>query len=304
MSNNQSINSLLASITSGMADAVEEIAGLTVLVNARKRLPVSGLLLRPTEIVTVDHGVEKEDDIEIIVQGTGLVKGKLVGRDPGTDLAVIRLDKAITGLVVARPATARVGMPVMMVGRPEPTGHQASFGIITMVGSGLRTIKGSVLEHYIATDAIPYPGFSGGALMTLEGGWLGVNTSGLVGGMSLAVPASLVMSVFDQISQYGRVKRGYVGIRSQQVEIPAGQQQSLPDSRTSGLLVVGVEQGGPAESSGIMVGDILIGADTTRLATQDDLVIYLTGDVSGKEIEVQLIRGGELKRIHLRVGER
>jgi S1-C subfamily serine protease len=304
MSPNRFANSILTTFSNDMADVVDILAKNTVMVNARKRLPTSGLLVQPDQVLTVDHGVEKEEGIELLIADVGLVSGKLVGRDPGTDLALIRVDREVPHFEQIAQASARVGMPSIMVGRPEPEGHQASFGIVTAVGGGLRTMKGSILDHYVATDATPYPGFSGGPLSSLDGSIIGINTSGLVGGLSLAIPISLAMSVAGQLVNFGRVKRGFLGIRSQKVDLQDSLRKTNPTIPLTGLLVVGLEGDGPASLSGILVGDILVEAGGVKLTNHDDLIVMLAGDVAGKEVPFEIVRGGELKRIPVTVGER
>jgi S1-C subfamily serine protease len=304
MSTNRSAFSSIAAFSQGMADLVDELAKPTVMVNARKRLPVSGLLIQANQVLTVDHGVEKEDGIEVLITGSDIITGKLVGRDPGTDLALIKLDRDVEGFHPIDQSFARVGMPVVMIARPDPEGHQASSGIITSIGSGLRTVKGSVLEHYIASDATPYPGFSGGPLVAFDGGVLGINTSGLIGGVSLAIPIGLAVSVAGQLASFGHVKRGYLGIRSQKAEIAEALRKNDSNLPATGLLVVGVEDDGPGAAAGILVGDILTRAGDYYLTNHDDLVLLLAGDAAGKEIRFHIVRGGVLTNIPVKIGIR
>jgi S1-C subfamily serine protease len=304
MSDNNSLRSAISTFSQEIIALVDDLAKLTVLVNARKRMPTSGLMISSRQILTVDHGVEKEEDIEIISAGNGVVSGRLVGRDPGTDLALITLEQDLSDIKPVKISVAKVGMPVVMIGRPEPEGHQASYGIVTSIGSGLRTMKGSVLDQYIASDATPYPGFSGGPLVSFDSTVIGINTSGLVGGLSLAIPTGIALDVAVQLSRFGRVKRGFLGIRSQRVEILESLRKLDPTLKTTGLLVVGLDSDGPAAVSGIMIGDILFGAGDRSLADQDDLATFLAGDVAGKELNFHLVRGGQPKDVTVKVGER
>jgi S1-C subfamily serine protease len=304
MKDNISSKLEISAFSQGMITLVEDLAKLTVLVNARKRMPTSGVIISSRQVLTVDHGVEKDEDIEIFAADIGVVSGKLIGRDPGTDLALISIDQDFPNIKPVQGSVAKVGMPVVMIGRPEPEGHQASYGIVTSIGSGLRTMKGSVLNQYIASDATPYPGFSGGPLVSFDTTVIGINTSGLVGGLSLAIPTSIALAVATQLSQFGRVKRGFLGIRSQRVEILETLSKLDPMLKKTGLLVVGLDGDGPAASSGIMIGDILTGAGNRSLADQDDLVMLLAGDTAGKELTFHIVRGGELKDVMMKVGER
>lgn len=297
-------NEVLKSLSDGMADAVEQAGSVTVLVNARKRLPVSGVLYGNDLVLSVDHGIEKDEDIQVLFGSGDHAVGKVAGRDPGTDLAIVRLDHAFGSKALPAEKPARVGQPILALGRPEPEGIQASFGVITMIGGAIRTVRGSVLDQYLATDATPYPGFSGGPLIDLSGGILGINTSGLVGGISLAIPASLAWKTAELLVVHGRVKRGYVGIRSQRVELPEQARNALGRSQSSGLLIVGVEAGGPATNASVMVGDILTGLNHEAIADQDDLLVRLSGDVVGKAVPFEVIRGGQVTNLTITIGER
>jgi S1-C subfamily serine protease len=297
-------NEILRSLSDGMADAVEQAGTATVLVNARKRLPVSGVLYANDLVLSVDHGIEKDEDIQVLSGSGEQAVGKVAGRDPGTDLAIIRLDHGIGSKAGLAEKPGRVGQPILALGRPEPEGIQASFGVITMLGGAIRTVRGSVLDQYLATDATPYPGFSGGPLIDLTGGILGINTSGLVGGISLAIPSSLAWKTAELLVAHGRVKRGFLGIRSQRVELQEQTRNALSRSQTSGLLIVGVEAGGPAAAAGVMIGDILTGLNNEAISDQDDLLVRLSGDVVGKAAPLEVIRGGQVTNLSITIGER
>ena len=190
---------------------------------------------------------------------------------------------------------------MVAVGRPgaEP---MASLGIVSAVGGPLRSRRGAVLEQFIQTDAIPYPGFSGGALIDANGAVVGVLTTGLAGGVALGVPAALVRRIVDALATGGSVKRGFLGISSQPVEIPAAQRAGLAQER--GLLVVRVEPGSPAEQGGLMLGDVLTAFDGTTLSDTDELQALLGGERVGKAVPMQLLRGGTITTLEVTVGQR
>ena len=294
-------------LSNAVADAVEQAGKFTVMVNARRRLPLSGILVAQDLILTASHGVERETEIQIGLPDGSEATASLAGRDRGTDLAVLRLQSP-TQLAAGQPSKSevRVGHLVVAVGRPSPEGVQASFGMLTALGSGLRTPQGGVLEHYLLTDAIPYPGFSGGPLVDLSGGLLGLNTSGLARGTSLVLPAQAAWEAAQYLAEHGRIKRGYLGIRSQVVEIPAQARSALNREQSSGLLIVGVEAEGPAGQSpnGLMVGDILVGLNGQPVSDHESLMARLSGDVAGKVTEVQVLRGGQLQTVQVSIGER
>jgi S1-C subfamily serine protease len=193
---------------------------------------------------------------------------------------------------------------VLALGRPTGDGIQASLGIVSAIGGPVRTGGGGLLDRYLRTDATPYPGFSGGPLVDTAGRVIGVNTSGLARGASLAIPVSLAWQVAANLAQYGSVKRGYLGVRSQPVAIPAAQQKTLSREQTSGLLLVGVEDGSPAEAGGLLVGDILVGLASQAVSDPDELLARLTGAVVGQPAPVEILRGGQPRTVTVTIGER
>ena len=177
-------NNLLVDLSNAMAEAVERASAFTVLVDARRRMPASGIAYASDLVLTADHIIEREDEIQLILPDGSQVQASLAGRDPGNDLALLRLKKS--GLVPAEPAPrpARVGQLALAVGRPSSEGIQASLGVVSAIGGPVRTAQGGLLEQYLRTDTVPYPGFSGGPLIDSSGLVLGLNTSGLAQGVA------------------------------------------------------------------------------------------------------------------------
>jgi len=160
-----------------------------------------------------------------------------------------------------------------------------------------------LLNRYLQTDAIPYPGFSGGPLVNAEGQIVGINTSGLTPGASLAIPASAAWETAASLGKFGRIRRGYLGIRSQPVELSATQQSQLGRSQATGLLLVGIENNSPAAAAGLIVGDILVSVAGQPVESHDQLLSYLAGDVIGKPIALEISHGGQRQTVTLTVGE-
>jgi len=158
-------------------------------------------------------------------------------------------------------------------------------------------------KSYLRTDAIPYPGFSGGPLVDAEGRVLGLNPSGLGMGASLTIPAKLAWTIAKAIEEHGGVKRGYLGIRSQLVEISADASKSLKREQASGLLVMSVEKDSPAAAAGLIVGDIIAGFAGQPVADHDELLLQLNSGVVGKAIELEVLRGGKPQTMKVTIGE-
>lgn len=303
MSQSENTN-LLSSLSDAMADAVAHASAWTVMVDARRRLPASGIVYQPTLILTADHVVERDDEIRIGLPNGESAQAQVAGRDPSSDLALLQLVEG--ELLPAEPAhqPARVGQLALALGKPTLEGIQASLGVVSATGGPLRTRRGSLLEHYMRTDAIPFPGFSGGPLIDANGRALGINTSGLAPGISLTIPTALAWKAADSLAQHGQVKRGYLGIRSQPVILPDSGRQALGREQKSGLLLVGVENNAPAAHGGLMVGDILVALDNQPIEDPDQLLVHLVGAIVGQTAKVQVLRGGQPMTISVKIGER
>ena len=294
----------LIAFSDAMADAVAKAGAATVLVDARRRHPASGIGYAPGLVLTADHVVERDDEVRVVLPDGSESGASVAGRDPGNDLALLRLDGA--GLVTAERAVqeARVGQIALALGRPNLEGIQASLGVVSAIGGPVRTGRGGLLERYLRTDTIPYPGFSGGPLVDAAGRLLGINTSGLWQGGSLTIPASLAWSVAETLAQHGRVRRGFLGVRSQPVPIPAAQRQALGRDQATGLLLVGVEEDGPAARGGLLVGDILVGLAGQPVTDPDELLAQLVGSIIGQASPVQVLRGGQPLTLQVIISER
>jgi S1-C subfamily serine protease len=297
-------NNPLTALSDAMAEAVAKAGAATVLVNGRRRLPASGIVYAADLVLTADHVIEREDDIPVVLPDGSEIAATLAGRDPGSDLALLRLKAAAAWTAEAAPEEARIGQLVLALGRPDRDGVQASLGVISAIGGPVRTGRGGLLERYLRTDAIPYPGFSGGPLVDAAGRVIGLNTSGLARGASLAIPVSLAWQVAETLEKHGSVRRGYLGVRSQPVAIPAAQQKALGRDQASGLLLVGVEEGSPAEAGGLIVGDILVAIAGQPVTDPDELLARLSGNIVGSPAPLEVLRGGQPTSITVTIGER
>jgi S1-C subfamily serine protease len=294
----------LTAFSESLVQAVAKAGESTVLVNGRRRMPASGIVYAPDLVLTADHVVERDDDISVVLANGANVNATIVGRDPGNDLVLLRLEKASTTPAEKANLEAKVGQVVVALGRPSLEGIEASLGIVSAVGGPVRTGHGGLLERYLRTDAIPFPGFSGGPLIDTEGRVVGLNTSGLAHGAAITIPAYLVWSDAENIAKFGYIKRGYLGIRSQQVELSPDVRKALGREQEAGLLLVSVESGSPSETGGLIVGDILVAIEKQAIVDHDELMVHLAGDTVGKPLAIQILRGGQPMEVSVTVGER
>src|SRR5215216_3661341 len=302
MENVKENSDLLAALSDGMADAVEKVSGSVVRVNGRRRRPASGVVYARNAVLTASHVLEREEDLSVVTADGRTLPAQFVGRDPSSDLAVLSVEGLDVEAALAG-GEPRIGQLALAVGSPgRGDGSRASLGVVSSVGGPMRTWRGPRLERYIQTDATPYPGFSGGPLADARGKVLGIMTTGLARGAALAIPADLAWRVAKTIEERGSLKRGYLGILSQPVQLPDGQRLGL--TQRGGLLVVGVEDGSPADRGGLIIGDILATLDGQPVEDTEDLLVLLTGERVGREVPVKVVRGGELQELQVTVGER
>ncbi len=296
----------LAAFSDALADAVTKAGRSIVRVEGRSRIPASGIVWAADGVVvTADHVVERDDDLRVGLPDGTTVPARLVGRDPSSDLAVLKVEAA--GLTpIRRAAPARVGSLALIVARPGAD-LTASLGVVSAISGPIRTRRGGRLVGLIATDATFYPGFSGGPLIVAQGGAVGLATSRFRGerGNGVVIPLSTIERVVAALSAHGRIRRGFVGIGSQPVQLPAALRQSLGlGDQETGLLVVNVEEGGPAGQAGLLIGDIVVSFAGEPVRDPSELRDLLGPERVGQPVTLTIVRGGQSQALTLTVGER
>jgi len=299
----------MVSLSNELAKLVERFQPDVVAVHARPHYPSSGVLWRPDIIVTADHTVRREEDIQVTLSDGRTVDAALVGRDPGSDVAALRVKDL--GAPIAHPTTeARGSDPVktgelaLVLGRSPDSGPNAGLGIISAVSGPWRTWRGGRLDHYIRLDATLFPNSSGGMVVDCRGQILGIATSALSRIAGLAIPASSVNRVMDGLLDKGYVARGYFGIGVQPVAVPEALREKLSLPNQSGVMVVSIEPGGPADRAGVVLGDIVVGLGDTSLEGIEDLQSFSDSGAIGKPVKARLIRAGAAAEVMITVGER
>ncbi len=287
-----------------LAAAVERGGAGTLLVDARNRYPASGIAYASDLVLTADHVVTRDENLRIGTADNKSFSVTVAGRDPSSDLALLRLsEKALTPAKTSE-AAPKVGQLVLALGRPSDEGVQASWGIIAAIGGPARTGRGGLLDEYIQTETTSYPGFSGGPLIDTDGNILGLNTSGLTRGMALTIPVKFAWRIAEALAKHGAVKRGYLGVRTQSVDLTDSMREALKRQQRHGLLVMWLEKKGPVENGGLLVGDIIVAISGQAVGDPDDLFAALDSDVVGKTIAVEILRGGQPETLQVTVGER
>jgi S1-C subfamily serine protease len=289
----------LNSFSNNLADAVARAEQSVVSVMPRGRRGISGVVSSVDHVLTIAHVLEIHG-LWVRTHDGRMLEAKLVGRDPSTDLALLKVADLKLEPAVISNEPARVGSFVMLVARPEEL--MASHGIVSSVTGPVRMGRGLNLERVIRSDATPYPGFSGGAMIDASGAVIGVTNAGLARGNALAIPSEIAWRVAGMLASGVSPKRAYLGLGSQPVKLPEGARAGR--DQAVGLLVVSVEPNSPAANGGVLLGDIVVGFAGAAVQDTDDLLAQLTSDRVGQAVTVELIRAGKLETLSVTVGER
>lgn len=296
--------SAMLALSNDLAAAVERAGSAVVAVNGRQRIPSSGVYWRSGVVVTADHAVRRDDEITVTLPDSRTVPATLAGRDSSTDLAVLKLPGVeLPAAEIGDASLLKVGHLVLAVGRSGESGLSASMGVISALGGAWRSWYGGQIDQFVRLDLTLYPGFSGGPLVDAQGRIVGINTSG-PRRMVLAIPASTVNRVVDQLLEKGRIARGYLGLGMQPVRLPDNLKRTLSLPSVGGVIVVNVETNGPADQAGVLIGDVLVALDGTPVSDTGDVLAMLSSDRVGKTVSVHVIRGGTSIELTITVGER
>lgn len=292
----------LQTLSNAMADLVESTGPSIVRVEGRGRLGASGIVYSADGvIITAHHVVERDENIKIGLADGNSVNATLIGRDPNTDLAVLKAETGgLTAATWVDAGELRVGHLVLALGRPGKT-VQATLGIVSALGGAWRTPAGGDVDHYLQTDVVMYPGFSGGPLVNANGHVAGVNSSALMRGVSMAIPTATVKKAVETILAHGRMPRGYLGVGIQPVRLADALQQQL--GQETGLMLMSVESGSPAAQGGLLQGDVLVTLDGQAVRHVDELQVLLSTDRVGKSLPARIVRGGQVHDLAVTIGQ-
>ena len=291
----------LNALSNDLGHAVARISPSLVRLDDGSRFTATGTVWTADGIiVTTSHGVERDEDLAIVTADGERHSATLIGRDNETDIAALRVSGVELSPATRRDeSTLRVGHIALAVGRPGSGGIQATFGIISAV---LEAQSDGRPEHILHTDAVVYPGFSGGLLIDTHGHAVGLLNRSLGRGQGVALGLSLVQNVVDDLILRGTVKRGYLGVSTQAVTLPAAAVALTGRDQLSGLLAVEVAAGSAAETAGLLLGDTIIALDGEPVASVDDLRGALRHLGAGHSVALQIVRAGKLAEINAVLG--
>jgi S1-C subfamily serine protease len=270
----------------------------------------SGVIVAPDGLVLTNSHVVGGTAARVkvtTVDGRSLT-ARVVGDDPDTDLALVRVDAPVTlpAATLGNSKLLKRGQLVIAIGNPLGFESTVTTGVVSALGRSLRARSGRLIDDVIQTDAALNPGNSGGPLVSSHGEVVGINTAVIMGaqGICFAVAANTASFVLGELVRHGRVRRAYIGIAAQQFTLSRRRRHAAGLTQESAVMIATVEPGSPAERAGLVAGDIILALDGTAVTGADDLIRTLTGEKIGRTIEVETLHNGSRRVLSLVPQER
>jgi S1-C subfamily serine protease len=269
----------------------------------------SGVIVAPDGLVlTNSHVVGGGTGVKVTTVDGRSLGARVVGDDPDTDLALVRVDAPVTlpAATLGNSKLLRRGQLVIAIGNPLGFESTVTTGVVSALGRSLRAQSGRLIDDVIQTDAALNPGNSGGPLVSSHGEVVGINTAVIMGaqGICFAVAANTASFVLGELVRHGRVRRAYIGIAAQQFSLSRRRRHAAGLSQESAVIIASIEPGSPAERAGLAAGEIILALDGTPVTGADDLIRLLAGEKIGRSVEIETLRNGEHRRVSLTPNER
>jgi S1-C subfamily serine protease len=291
-------------ISNAFADATETAAAHLVAVHTEARGSSSGIIWRPGLVVTAEHAVRRDEEIQVTLPGDKVVRAKLVGRDPATDVAVLKVEEASTApQVFGETAKLRAGHLILVVGRTRVSGPVASVGVVSLVAPQRQLWGGTSVSPYLRLDVGLQRTAVGGAVLNAAGEIAGMASPKFAAAGALAVPVATVNRVVDVLLAKGHMPRGYLGVGMQTVRLPDNLRQSLGRNEKTAAMVLEVEPSSPAHAAGVLIGDILIALERKPVVRLEDVHAHLHEGQIGKTLNAEFLRGGERREVKIQIAE-
>jgi serine protease Do len=299
----------LVNLSNELAGAAERASVSIVAVHGRRGIGTSGIAWRDNLVVTSSEGIRVDEGIKVMLPDGPVAAARLKGRDPGTDIAVLELDLggeagsgALPSFEFAGDAALKVGQLALAVGRTANTGPIASFGIVSGVSGEWKSWRGGKLDPFVRLDISVYPTLSGGAAVDGAGKLIGMISTGLSRSSVFAVTGGTINRVAGMLIEKGYVSHGFLGIALQPVALPREIKEKL--QQDTGIMLLGIEPEGPAATSGLLLGDVLVAAGAQSLAGAEALAAFLERTPAGQTVKFQVLRAGAVHERDVRIGER
>jgi S1-C subfamily serine protease len=301
------MSSQLVELSNALAAATEQAAATVVAVHSEPRGSASGVVWRPGVIVTSEHALRRDEEIRVTLADGRVAQATLVGRDPSTDLAVLKCAEATNAIANASTgdaSTLKPGSLILAVGRTRVSGPVAAFGAVSLVANERKTWTGVSLSPYVRLDIAIQPTAIGGSVVDATGKIFGIITPRFGRFGSTLTPAATVNNVVDTLLEKGRIPRGYLGVGLQPVRLPEALRQTLKREERTAAIVLEIEPDSPANKAGLMIGDIIVSLGTEKVARLEDIHSKLHGSAIGKPFAIGFVRGGALQNAEITVAER
>ena len=292
-------------ISNELAEATEKIGAHTVAVHTEARGSTSSVIWRPGIIVTAEHALRRDEEIQVTLPDGKTAGAKLVGRDPSTDPAVLKCEEATAVPAAFGDSDAlKAGHVTLVVGRTRASGPVAALGFVSLVTKERRLWGGGAVSPYLRLDVALQRTGIGGAVVNAEGKIVGLATPKFAPAGALAIPVATVNRVIDALLEKGRIPRGYLGVGLQPVRLPEGLREILQRKEKTAAMVLEVEPDGPAHKAGVVIGDILTKIEGKPVMRLEDVQAHLHGEGIGKTVRAEFLRGGAPREVSIVIGER
>jgi S1-C subfamily serine protease len=295
----------LIELSNALAQVTERAAASVAAVHSEARGSSSGVVWQEGVIVTAEHALRRDEEIHATLPDGRVVPATLVGRDPSTDLAVLKCAEAGNRFIErGEVSAAKPGSITLVVGRTRASGPVAALGVVSLVVAERRTWSGSLLTPYIRLDVGLQPTAVGGAVVDAHGKVVGIASPRFARFGAIAIPAATVDRVAETLLKKGRIPRGYFGVALQPVRLPEQLRQSLQHKEKTAAIILEVEPDGPAHKAGIVIGDILISLAGQPVSRPENVQWHLQSENIGKSLAAKILRGGTVRDVTIAVGDR
>jgi S1-C subfamily serine protease len=292
-------------ISNALAEATQKAAAHAVAVHTEPRGSSSGIIWRPGLIVTAEHALRRDEEVQVTLPGGKVANAHLQGRDPSTDLALLKCEDATAAPVsFADSSNLKPGQLALVVGRTRASGPVAALACVSLVTAERRLWGGNTISPYIRLDVALQRTAVGGAVVDPSGAITGIATPKFAPFGALALPTAVVKRVVDALLTKGHIPRGYLGVGLQPIRLPDNLRNVLQRPEKTAVIVLDVEPEGPASKAGVVIGDVLLALNGKPVVRLEDVHAHLLGEQIGKALTADFLRGGARREASIVVGER
>lgn len=297
--------SVLETLSNDFAAAAEAVGSSVAAIYGRRWMPSSGIQWRKGFVVTAHHTIRREEDITVVAAGGKSFKANLAGRDPSTDLAILKVsEESALPLPSFADGGLKLGHVVLALGRSRGSNLVASAGIVGGISGEWEPRRGGRVDQHIRLSLELYPGFSGGPLVNAQGKVVGINTRGLSRGRAVTIPLATVNRIVDELIEKGHIAKPYLGLAMQPVAVPESLRGKVPGAGTSAVLVVHVEPAGPADKAGVVLGDVVVELQGKPVEDTGDIQQLLGSAKIGDTVAATVLRGGAPVKLSITLADR